>query len=386
MRYTLLRGRNSAGGYPAVISMGAGKSQLPVILTARKMGWCVIAVDRNSQAPGLAVADQPIVLSTHDPDPIIARLRDLARQYDIQGVINRSSGPPVVTAAYICQALGLPGVLPQAATTIVNKATLMTACGQLGIPAPRHQTVRSLSDVNWEAVRYPAVLKPALSLVGKRGIYRVEGEKDTRFRFPQAQAHSYDGLVEIQGFVPGQDVVLMSMVSRGELLPVVLLDEMNEFDSNGLLHGKGFAVPSVLSGSVQETTIHRLGRDIASKFNLDTTPFLVSFRCRIEDTPQVIEIHLDLGGDLILDKLLPASTDFDFVGFAIQVMTGRRPEAPSISFSPRQIVFEPSAHAGGPRRWRLEASCADDTSPIHKAHPCDRAPSAPESVPGKVAR
>ena len=344
----------------SIISIAAGTNQVLPIRRAKDLGFRVLAVDRNPEAPGFALADEQIVLSTYEAEPIIAKLRDLIGDYDIQGVINRSSGPPVVTAAYICQALSLPGIPPQAAATIVNKASFMSACAQLGIPAPRHQAVRSVGEVNWQAIRYPAVLKPALSLVGKSGVYVVESEKDARSRFCTAQASSYDGLVEIEEFVPGQDVALMSMVSGGELLPVVLLDEMNEFDGDGMLQGKGFAVPSALSGSVEGAKIHALGRQIVSKFGLDTTPLLVSCRCPIGGLPRVIEIHLDLGGDLILDELLPASTDFDFVAFAIHIMTGRRLAVPSISFSPWRIVFEGGSETNRPRRWRLEPNYPSD--------------------------
>jgi len=343
-----------------LVCIGAGKSQILPILKAKEMGWSAIAVDRNPEAPAFTLADEKIVLSTYEAEPIIAKLRDLIGDYDIRGIVNRSSGPPVITAAHICQALSLPGIPPQTAATIVNKAAFMASCEQLGIPAPRHQAVRSLNEVNWKAIRYPAILKPDLSLVGKRGVYLVENDKDARSCFSEAQASSYNGLVEIEEFMLGQDVVLISMVSGGELLPVVLLDEMNEFGKDGVLQGKGFAVPSALSGLVEEEKIYALGRQIVSKFGLDTTPLLVSVRCSIGELPRVIEIHLDLGGDLILDELLPASTDFDFVAFAIQIMVGHRLAVPSISFSPWRIVFQGGSETNRPCRWRLELNHPSD--------------------------
>jgi len=319
------------------------------------MGWSVIAVDCNPEAPGFALADEQIVLSTYAAEPIIAKLRDLVGDYDIRGVINRSSGPPVVTAAYICQALSLPGIPPQAAATIVNKAAFMTACAQLGIPAPCHQAVRSLSEVNWEVVRYPAVLKPSLSLVGKSGVYLVEHKDALLARFSNVQAMSYNDLVEIEEFIQGRDVGLIAMVSQGELLPVVMLDEFNKLDCEAPLRAIGLAIPSVFSGLIEEKRVHALGRKIIGAFGLDsgTTPFMMSCRCEKGGEPVVIEIHLDLGGDLILDELFPASTDFDFMKLVVEVMTGEYSTMRQLKFRSVALLFDHKALANGKRGFRL---------------------------------
>lgn len=40
-----------------IISLAAGKSQLPLIKSAKKMGLQVVAIDRNPSAPGFDFAD-----------------------------------------------------------------------------------------------------------------------------------------------------------------------------------------------------------------------------------------------------------------------------------------------------------------------------------------
>ena len=324
----------------AVICLGAGPSQLLVINTAKVLGLRVIAVDHNPDAVGFSLADERLTLSTYEAEPIIEASHKL--HYNIQGVINRSSGPPVVTAARISQELNLPGILPQAAEILTNKAFLISACNKFGISAPRNQFVRSLDDVNW--TNYPAVIKPAMTLVGKRSIYLVRSYEELSSHFVETQASSYDGRVEIEEFVLGQDTVLVSMVSKGRLLPVVLLDEINEFDKDGALIGGGFAVPSILSKSTEEKAVHTVSRQIISAFGLDTTPLFVNCRCPNGRPAKVIEVHLDLAGDWILDKLLPtANADFDFMSFAIKIMMGQQVEVPSLSFSAWRTVVEGSS-------------------------------------------
>ena len=55
----------------ALICIGAGKSQQPVISTAKELGYAIIAIDQNPSAPGFKIADEKLVLSTFDAIPFM---------------------------------------------------------------------------------------------------------------------------------------------------------------------------------------------------------------------------------------------------------------------------------------------------------------------------
>ena len=88
-----------------LLVIGAGPAQLRGIQTARQMGLRVVAVDANSAAPGLSVADVPVVMDVKDAPGVLA----LAQQQRIDGVVCFSIEPAVRTVAWVAQALGLPG-------------------------------------------------------------------------------------------------------------------------------------------------------------------------------------------------------------------------------------------------------------------------------------
>ncbi len=83
----------------AVICIAAGKSQVPVILKAKTLGYTIIAIDQNKKAPGFDFADFKIFKSTFDSDEIIKELKEFTKKYRIQGILNGSSGPPVIVSA-----------------------------------------------------------------------------------------------------------------------------------------------------------------------------------------------------------------------------------------------------------------------------------------------
>lgn len=324
---------------PAIICLAAGKSQVIVIKKAKELGFAVLAIDHNPDAPGFSLSDERIVLSTYEAKPIVRQLHALQGRYRLSGVINRSSGIPVVTASEICQEFALPNVPPASARTIVDKSQLMRVCAMQGISAPLCQSASSLAEIDKSCLRFPCVVKPALSLVGKSGVYIVQDTGALPAAFTAAKAVAMNGTVNIEELVQGRDVSLMSVVQGGRLYPITLLDEINAAGSKGNIEGIGFAVPSVFSGQPEESRIIGLAKKIVERFKIDTTSFNISCRCQTGGNPKVIEIHLDLGGDLVLDALFPESTSFDALRFAILSLTGKVPLRTDINFMPSAVIF-----------------------------------------------
>ena len=348
---------------PAIICLAAGKSQLIVIKKAIKLGFAVLAIDRNPDAPGFRLSDEQIVLSTYEAKPIIRQLHALEDKYQLSGVINRSSGIPVVTAAEICQEFALPGIPPASARIIIDKSQLIKVCTMNGIAAPVCQSVSSLAEIDRTRLRFPCVVKPALSIVGKSGVRIVQDAKALPGAFTDAKAAAMNEIVNIEELMQGRDVSLMSVVQKGQLYPITLLDEINVIDSKGNIKGAGFAVPSVFSGQPEETSIINLAMQIVDSFKLDTIDFNMSCRCEPGGEPRLVEIHLDLGGDLVLDSLLPESTSFDVLSFAILSLVGENPPIKNINFIPSAVIFSkgeglvserPYGILSGPDRISLE--------------------------------
>ena len=75
---------------------------------AKSLGYVVVAVDRNPYAAGFKYSDVSINKSTRDTEGIITELDQLLNHYNLVGVINLSAGPPVITAAIICDYYEIP--------------------------------------------------------------------------------------------------------------------------------------------------------------------------------------------------------------------------------------------------------------------------------------
>ncbi len=321
----------------AVICLAAGSQQLLVLQKAKALGYRILAVDRNPETPGFAFADERLLLSTHESRPILEALQPLRQHYRIAGLINRSSGIPTITAAEISHALGLPGVPPQAARCFADKALFTTDCARLGLPAPKQKTARDTSDLNFAHVTTPCVVKPAQPQVGKAAVIRVRSQVQLEAAVIEAASRSQNGKATVQSYIEGNDVILLAMAFQQRLYPIGLVDEENVFQAEGYVTASALAIPSRFAGTAVENRIHELAQQLINHYALQTTVLFISFRVTPQHEPYFIEVHLDFGGDQILDSLLPQACDFDYVSAMIQALCGNEPQFPQPGFRPIRL-------------------------------------------------
>src|SRR5262249_28064225 len=89
-----------------VLFVGAGRHQRRAILRAKELGLGVVAVDRNPDALGLAVADIARVVDFSEPAAVLKAVRRLR----IDGVLTISADRAVPVVAAVAEARGLPGI------------------------------------------------------------------------------------------------------------------------------------------------------------------------------------------------------------------------------------------------------------------------------------
>ena len=100
-----------------VLVIGAGFLQDFVIQKAKKMGYEVHAVDADPTAIGFTHADHYGVVNIVDEKACL----QYAKENQIDGVLTAATDYGVLTAAYIAQEMGLPGLKYEVAQLIKNK-------------------------------------------------------------------------------------------------------------------------------------------------------------------------------------------------------------------------------------------------------------------------
>jgi hypothetical protein len=218
-----------------LLVLGAGRQQLGLLQAARQRGLVVVAVDRDSAAPGFRLADRRALISFED-EPSLHRL---AEAEDIDGVISPANDWSVGIAARIAHRLALPHPLdPKTAALASSWLKQRERFDEAGVPNDAwlgdgpEVTVQAFSLAGeFHALSGPAAVavlaERAASVLGIR-----EGPTSTRIRItargPQVieLAARLGGPAEVELVRVATGVDLNVLALKGALGDSIELDEL----------------------------------------------------------------------------------------------------------------------------------------------------------------
>ena len=140
----------------------------------------------------------------------------------------------------VAGALGLPHNPPSAARYSRRKDLSRQVLADAGVPVPAHRSVRLDAPLESRiaSVVFPCVVKP-VALSGSRGVIRADNASELlgaigRVRAILAQEYSRDSELStqllVETFVPGKEVALEGMLSRGRLTVLAIFDKPDPLD------------------------------------------------------------------------------------------------------------------------------------------------------------
>ena len=304
-----------------VLILGASPFQLAPIRYAKAQGYHVITCDYLPANPGHRLADESHNVSTTDREAVLA----LARRLRIDGIVAHASDPAAPTAAYVAQALGLPGNPLHAVETLSFKDRYRDLQHAHGFHAPRHRCADSLESAQaaLEALGLPVMVKPVDSS-GSKGVGRVDTPGQLDAAYARALAYSRCGRVLLETWVErsGHQIAGDGYVRDGKLIFHCLAQEhFNPCAGRYTPVGESFPLriaPPLLARVTAEIQrlIDRVGmREGALNFDvmIDT-----------EDRVHLMEVAARSGGNLI-PEVIRHATGVDLVPHIVEAALGRVP-------------------------------------------------------------
>ena len=294
-----------------IICLGAGDSQVSLIKNAQFLGYKVLAIDKNSRAPGFNLADESIVESTHNSDNIIDKIK--GRKW--HGLLARCTGRALFTAANIVKEFKDSGVNYDLANIATSKSALRKFSLDNNIKVPYGIKVSSVKDFNKNEFTNQIIVKPDFTIIGKDSITKIKSSdrNEVNNSIELALLSSGNEFVEIEDFIEGYDCSYLSWIENGSSSILLTWDELIGFDEDFNLFQFGVSMPSISLTTNQSKKIEKVIDKFAKLFPDVRTLLSFSFRVDSRGIPWLIEVHADMTGDLILDKLALISTGCDFL-------------------------------------------------------------------------
>lgn len=296
------------------LSLGAGTHQVPLIAAARRLGFPVVAVDRDLQAPGFADAAIQVQCSVLRPGRIQEMLTEQPTPVTIAGVGCRSFGRAALSAALLAERFDTPGNAPRSLHAFANKRRLKARLADAdGVQVPRSFAFGTLAErEELRAADRPLLVRPARGH-GKLGLRRLMSDSD-RNRF--LQIHLRDpGELLIEELIPSaREITVLGIVQNGRYHTLLLSDKRTSPEPP-LYIELGHDFPAGLGDDDREA-IDTTMQQIVSTTGLANGPMVAEFllpgsnqatAARQARGPLLVECAPEIGGEFLADCMLPAA-------------------------------------------------------------------------------
>lgn len=311
-----------------VMILGAGIYQLPLILTAKRLGHRVVVVSYGGNYPGFALADEACYLDTTDAQGVLAA----ARAHRIDAITTTGTDVAVPTIAHVCDALGLPGISPATASRVTDKAAMKAAFEEGGVATSAFEVARSLDESLEAAERlgYPIMVK-ACDVSGSRGITKAESPRELAGAYEEARRVTRAGHVVVEEYIEGVDFGMELFVSDGELVFCAVHDKFIQ-EVGGVAVSVGHAFPYSGGPSVFAAA-EREARAIVAAAGIRDGVTDVDLRLAPDGSVSVIEASGRCGATC-LPELITLSTGVDVYQQIIKYAFGEPVRFPDAAPSP----------------------------------------------------
>ena len=304
----------------AVLILGAGVQQVPVIKTAKRLGYLVVSADINTQAPGLSYADYPLAgVSTHDSDALkIAIDKLLETGVNVAGVV-----AVAIEAAHIVAELGQhydwPAVCPEVAFLSGDKLARISCFQQAGVPTAAFAFATTLEEALAESDKmgYPVVFKPT-NLSGARGVVVIRSPQEAREWFAFSAEYNH-GKILIEEYLEGTEHSSESLVVDGEIYTTGFSDR--NYDTKYLypphLLENGDTLPTALPDDVHQKVLLAIEQAIRA-LGIHTGIAKGDILVTHAGEPKVIEMAARGSGDYFCTLTTPLHNGTDIVAALLQ--------------------------------------------------------------------
>ncbi|GII77021.1 hypothetical protein Sru01_20030 [Sphaerisporangium rufum] len=246
----------------------------------------------------------------------------------------------VPAAAAVAEELGLPFVSPRTAQIARDKYAMRRAFEVAGLPQPGFGLARTLDEAREAAGRigFPLVMKP---LIGGGSMYvrRVNDLDELTEHFEPIRRGSWDGFdydplyasamaeyrgaLLLEGYLPGAEISVESMVVDGVTKVVAIHDK--PLPMNGPFFEEVYYVtPTSLPAEVV-ARVHEITARAHEALGITMGATHTEFRVQEGEEPKILETAARLGGGPIYQSLL-LSTGIDMVEALCDVAFGRAPD------------------------------------------------------------
>lgn len=302
--------------------IGAGVEQVPAYEAAKRRGLVVVGTDIKPDAPGFALADHKIIVSTRDAGATEKEAVKFHQQHPIHGVMTIANDVPY-TVARVAHAIGLPSISLEAAKCVSDKLLMKEQFASHGIACPWFASVDSANQIR-DFIKDGGdyVLKPVDGR-GARGVLLIDNSVDLDWAFAESRRWGDSGRLILEKFIPGMQLSTETFILGGKCYTPAIAERnysrLEQFRPN--IIEDGGTIPAPLDAAMREAIDDLILRGASA---IGVTEGVVKGDIVIDQTgkPLIIELALRLSGGWLATHQIPATTGVSLVDAVISYSLG----------------------------------------------------------------
>jgi biotin carboxylase len=328
-----------------IISICAGSNQIPLITEAKSLGFNVIGIDVNINAPGLQFCDIKIQESIINYKSIYKKLNDLPKKIKIVGVATRSYGDAVITAAFLAEKFKIPYISKKNLNRFYDKNLLKNVFSKLLIKSPKLSSGK-FSD------KFPIVIKP-MQGHAKEGVVKIESFSELEKYFDKyLDKHLNESTTTntkkkentkekekkkflIEEYISGKEIICVGLIISGKFNLIEITDK--ETSPPPAFVDTLHTAPSVYEYKKNE--IIEIGQKLADYFKIINSPIVMEFIVDSNDELYIIEAVPEFGGEYLCDILIPLRYNYNMFNEFIKSQTGGSAELPDLNSNSSAVAI-----------------------------------------------
>ncbi len=293
---------------------GGGYADIPLILSAKKLGYRVITSGNRPDDLGHRYSDEYQSADFSDPEAIL----NLAKRFNISAICACCNDFSALSAAYVAEKLNLPGHDPyRVAQVIHHKDFYRQFAVEHGIPTPKAMGFTNEKDAlkGIVSLPLPVIVKP-VDLTGGKGMSTIKKLHEAGEAIKKAFTVSRTKRIVVEEFIVGSRHGFSAFLVNGRV-GFFFSDNEHYFLNPYLVSAA--SVPSIVSREVEQK-LCAVSEKIAALLSLKTGIFHVQYILRGEE-PVIIEICRRAPGDLYI-TLVEHATGVDYPAWIVKASAG----------------------------------------------------------------
>ena len=300
-----------------MLLLGGSHAEIPLIQAAHELGWYVITTGNNRDGLGHPYADKTVFADFSDKNAML----ELAQAEGVQAVCSGCNDFALLSTAYVCEKLGLPGHDSYATSLeIHHKDKYRALATRLGIPTPKAITVLTNKTDEFEStitqLTFPIIVKP-VDLTGGKGIHRAASPEEALIAYKDACTRTRQDHIVVEEFVQGSNHGFSAMLVKGKVA-FAFADNEQYYINQYLVSGANTPSTTATAGL---TKLKDYCERVARELKLIDGILHIQYIEKDDDTPVIIEICRRPPGDLYI-KFVKYATGVDYPKFIVMAETG----------------------------------------------------------------